>query len=74
MASKWCITAPCRHAKAQFVRAVSLPTGVAAQVQSMTKTRRVSANRVLVELIEDGMEAQKRKQHLPTRAKIASSV
>ena len=28
----------------------------------MAKTRRLSANRMPVELIEDGMEAQKRKQ------------
>ena len=28
----------------------------------MAKMRRLSANRMLVELIEDGMEAQKRKQ------------
>ena len=28
----------------------------------MARTRRVSANRMLVELIEDGMEAQKRKR------------
>ena len=28
----------------------------------MARTRRLSANRMLVELIEDGMEAQKRKQ------------
>ncbi len=28
----------------------------------MAKTRRLSANRMLVELIEDGMEAQTRKQ------------
>ena len=28
----------------------------------MAKGRRVSANRMLVELIEDGIEAQKRKQ------------
>lgn len=28
----------------------------------MAKKRRLSANRMLVELIEDGMEAQKRKQ------------
>jgi hypothetical protein len=34
----------------------------AAQVRSLAKTRRLSANRMLVELIEDGMEAQKRKQ------------
>ena len=28
----------------------------------MAKDRRVSANRMLVELVEDGLEAQKRKQ------------
>lgn len=28
----------------------------------MAKTRRLSANRMLVELIENGMEAEKRKQ------------
>jgi hypothetical protein len=43
-------------------KSVSLPAGVAAQVRSLAKTRRLSANRMLVELIEDGMEAQKRKQ------------
>lgn len=43
-------------------QSISLPSGVAAQVRSMAKTRRLSANRMLVELIEDGMEAQKRKQ------------
>ena len=35
---------------------------MAAQVRSMARTRRLSANRLLVELIEDGLEAQKRKQ------------
>jgi hypothetical protein len=43
-------------------QSVSLPAGVAAQVRSMAKTRRLSANRMLVELIEDGIEARKRKQ------------
>ncbi len=41
---------------------ISLPAGVAAQVRSMAKTRRLSANRLLVELIEGGLEAQKQKQ------------
>jgi hypothetical protein len=43
-------------------QSISLPAGVAAEVRSLAKTRRLSANRMLVELIEDGMEAQKRKQ------------
>ena len=43
-------------------QSVSLPANVAAQVRSMAKTRRLSSNRMLVELIENGMEAEKRKQ------------
>jgi len=43
-------------------QSVSLPAGVAAQVRSMARTRRLSRNRMLVELIEGGMEAQNRKQ------------
>ena len=43
-------------------QSVSLPTNVAAQVRSLAKSRRLSANRLLVELIENGMEAEKRKQ------------
>jgi len=43
-------------------QSISLPATVAAQVRFMAKTRRLSANRMLVELIEDGMEAQVRKQ------------
>jgi hypothetical protein len=43
-------------------QSVSLPANVAAQVRTLAKARRLSANRVLVELIENGMEAEKRKQ------------
>jgi len=43
-------------------QSVSLPASVAAQVRRLAKTRRLSANRMLVELIENGMEAEKRKQ------------
>lgn len=35
---------------------------VAAQVRSLAKTRKLSSNRLLVELIENGIEAEKRKQ------------
>jgi hypothetical protein len=41
---------------------VSLPANVAAQARTLAKSRRLSANRMLVELIENGMEAEKRKQ------------
>ncbi len=43
-------------------QSVSLPSNVAAQVRKLAKTRRLSANRMLVELIENGMEAEKRRQ------------
>src|SRR6266849_6680644 len=43
-------------------QSVSLPANVAAQVRSLAKARRLSANRMLLELIENGMEAEKRKQ------------
>ncbi len=43
-------------------QSVSLPAKVAAQVRNLAKTRRLSANRMLLELIENGIEAEKRKQ------------
>ena len=43
-------------------RSVSLPANVAVQVRTLAKTHRLSANRMLVELIENGIEAEKRKQ------------
>jgi hypothetical protein len=43
-------------------QSVSLPAPVAAQVRTMARTRRLSANRMLVELIENGIEAEKQKQ------------
>ena len=43
-------------------QSVSLPANLAAHVRSIAKIRRLSANRMLVELIENGIEADKRKQ------------
>ena len=43
-------------------QSVSLPTNVAAHVRRIAKSRRLSANRMLVELIENGIEANERKQ------------
>jgi predicted DNA-binding protein len=47
-------------------QSVSLPPGVARRVKSLAKSSRTSANRVLVELIESGLEAreQERKHFL----------
>jgi ribosomal protein L1 len=43
-------------------QSVSLPAGTARQVRIMAKSRRLSANRMIVELIENGIEAESRKQ------------
>ncbi len=43
-------------------QSVGLPAETARRVRSLAKQRRLSANRVIVELVEEGIEAQKRKQ------------
>ncbi|MSV34170.1 MAG: hypothetical protein EXQ47_01040 [Bryobacterales bacterium] len=43
-------------------QSVTLPAKVAKQVRSTARSRRLSANRVLVELVEEGMEARKRRE------------
>jgi hypothetical protein len=55
-------TGAMRSAGKTVRQSVSLSAKVAAQVRSMAKTRRLSSNRMLVELIENGIEAEKRKQ------------
>lgn len=43
-------------------RSVSLPSHLADQVQRIARKKRLSDNRVLVELLEQGLEAQKEKE------------
>jgi len=43
-------------------RSVTLPAPVAKQIDTMAKRRRLSDNRMLVELIEEGIQAQKQKE------------
>ena len=43
-------------------QSVSLPADIARRVQRLAKGRRLSSNRMLVELVEDGLAAQERKQ------------
>jgi predicted DNA-binding protein len=49
---------PARHVR----RSLTLPREIANRVDAMAKRRRLSENRVLVELIEQGMEARKQKE------------
>ena len=43
-------------------QSISLPANVASQVRTLAKARRLSASRMSLELIENGMEAEKRRQ------------
>ena len=43
-------------------QSVSLPPAVARRVQALAKRSRTSANRVLVELIESGLEAKEQEK------------
>ena len=45
-------------------QSVSIPTGIAKRVRALAKTRKTSANRVLVDLIEAGLESKEaEKEH-----------
>jgi predicted DNA-binding ribbon-helix-helix protein len=46
----------------QVRRSVTLPAKIARQVESLARQRDLSDNRVLVELIEQGIEAQQHKE------------
>lgn len=43
-------------------QSLSLPTETARRVQKLAKGRRLSVNRMLLELVEDGLAAQERKE------------
>jgi hypothetical protein len=43
-------------------QSITLPPRLAKQVSSMARSRKLSKNRMLLELIENGIEADKRKQ------------
>lgn len=43
-------------------QSVTLPSAIARRVQALAKRRRTSANRVIVDLIESGLEAKEREK------------
>jgi predicted transcriptional regulator len=51
-----------RRSKKDVRRSVTLPPEVARQVDTIAKRRRLSDNRVLVELIEQGIEVRRQKE------------
>ena len=46
----------------QIRRSVSLPSNLDRQIESIARKRRLSGNRVLVELVELGLEARQQKE------------
>ena len=56
-------------------QSVTLPGAVARRVRSIAKSRRTSANRVLVELIESGLEAvdNEKQRFLDVAERLAQS-
>ena len=56
-------------------QSVTLPARVARRVKSLAKTKSTSANRIIVELIESGMEArqQERKRFIELADRLARS-
>ena len=48
--------------KKQIRRSLTLPEPTAREVASIARRRRLSDNRVLVELIEEGIEARRQKE------------
>jgi hypothetical protein len=58
-----------------FRQSVSLPPRIAARVKHLARSKRASTNRVLVELIETGLESQatERTRFLALADRLASS-
>ncbi len=56
-------------------QSVSLPLGVARRVKALATTTRTSANRVIIELIESGLDAkeQEKKRFLEVVDRLADS-
>ena len=52
------------EAKTIVRQSVSLPSGTARRVQALAKRQRTSANRVIVDLVESGLEAREREKNL----------
>ena len=64
----WCSIALAKRSRAKsgrgkhVRRSVTLPPKIAKQVETLAKERDLSDNRVLVELIEQGIEARQQKE------------
>jgi len=56
--AEWCNITDMAEAERSVRQSVSIPTGIARRVRALAKTRKTSANRVLVDLIEAGLQSK----------------
>lgn len=56
--AEWCIMTQMAKSRESVRQSVSLPQRLAKQVRAIAKTRNSSANRVLVDLIEAGIQSK----------------
>src|SRR5437667_8225406 len=56
--AKWCMKAAMTTIEKAVRQSISLPSRLAKRVKALAKIQRTSANRVLVELIETGLESK----------------
>ena len=58
----WCTLVDVTTSKKTIRQSVTLPASIARRVRAMARKRRVSASRVIVDLIETGLDAKERER------------
>jgi hypothetical protein len=56
--AEWCTITNMADTERSVRQSVSIPSGMAKRVRALAKTRKTSANRVLVDLIEAGLQSK----------------
>lgn len=56
--AQWCNIVEMAETERSVRQSVSIPTRIARRVRALAKTRKTSANRVLVDLIEAGLQSK----------------
>ena len=56
--AKWCNIIGMADIERFARQSVSIPTGIAKRVRALAKSRKTSANRILVDLIEAGLQSK----------------
>ena len=56
--AEWCSMMTMTREEKSVRQSVSIPTRIAKRIHALAKTRKTSANRILVDLIEAGLESK----------------